>query len=860
MSQNSTKPPKWADRFLSWYCNPELLEQIQGDVHELFYWRLEEEGYEKAKRSFTWDVIRLFRWSNIKRTTSQTQKTNNIAMFKNYFKIGLRNLWKQRMPSTINIIGLSLAIGCSIIAYMYIDSQIIRDDYHEKSDQIFLGTHEAFEEGDLQRYGYLSLPIADQIAEGFSGVNRVVKYSGASISVKIGNRGFSEFAGFTNSEFFKTFSFELIYGESNALDKPDQIALATQTSKRYFGEDYPIGKIISIKIGEERKDFEVAAVFKEAPHNSSLKPEVLLNYSWLTKNKDPKEINSHVFIELDENANTTEVIKSFQSLVSVQNGFNLESKYESIGLEPIKTMAKNSEQINGGIGRTPPMAPMVLLACIGSFMLILATFNYINIATVMATRRIKEIGVRKVIGGKRSQLITQFLTENLILCTFSVVLGCLLAAGFFMPQFNNISGSSLKFNIFQHDSLWIFLLGLLLFIAFVSGAYPALFVSKFKPVKIFRGNQNVGGKRRFTSVLLTFQLILATITILGGIMAVQANRANESKEWGYDQFNKIVIGVSPTYYQPLKQEVLKNPNVLAVAGSINGLSRTWNFQPMKIGEEELIGQVLTTDRDYPELLGIPLISGRYFDKTLVSDLNSSVLVNETFMKRFLLDNSKDHQVLIDSTNYQIVGVLKDYYYSSFSDGIEPAVFKVASDSELTSLTVLVKDGTISEVRDELEEVWDDLGTETAFSSFLQSETRDGEFADARGLRNVLLFTATLAIILSAMGLFGLVSLNVSARIKDFGIKKILGASTMHITKEVYRKFVFILGFAIVLGSLVGTKLVGLLLDSAFGEHLPISVFTLMLSSLILLAVAMLTINTQMRRIKTMNPSETLRVE
>lgn len=860
MKENPIDPPKWADRFLSWYCNPKLLEQIQGDVHELFFWRLEEEGHHKAKRSFAWDVIRLFRWSNIKRSTSQTQKINNIAMFKNYFKIGLRNLWKQRMPSTINIVGLSLAIGCCIVAYMYIESQIIRDDFHENGDRIFLATHDAFVDDGDQRYGYLSLAITDRISSDFSGVKRVIKYGSMGINVKLENVGFSEYAGFTDKGFFDAFSFPIIHGDNRALDKPNQVALASETSKRYFGDEYPIGQIISITLNEESHEFEVAAVYEEAPRNSSIKPEILLNYEWLIRNRDTKEVNTRVFVEVDEGVDTQDLITGFQSLVPVQNGFNQERKYDAIGLEPLETMAKNSEQIEGGMGSRPPMAPMILLACIGSFMLILATFNYINIATLMATRRIKEIGVRKVIGGKRGQLITQFLTENLILCTLAVLLGCLLAGSFFMPQFNSISGSNIKLDILGHDSLWIFLLILLFFIAFASGIYPAFFVSKFKPVKIFRGNESVGSKRRFTSVLLTFQLILATVTILGGIMAVRANNANESREWGYDQFNKIVVGVSPAYYQLFKDVVLTNPNVADVAGSLNGLGRTWNFQSMQVADIELNSQVLVADANYPQLFDIPLISGRYFDKALVSDLTSSVLVNQTFADRFELDDSEDHQVTIGDANYQIIGVLSDYYYSSFQDGIEPAIFKAAPDSVMSSLTVLVKDGTMLKVREELESAWDGLRTDVPFSSHLQSETRDREYEDARGLRNVLLFTASLAVLLSAMGLFGLVSLNISARIKDFGIKKVLGASTLHITKEVYKKFTLILGIAIVLGSLAGVKVVGMLLDNVYGDHTSINAVPLVLAALILLSIAALTINTQMRRIRRMNPSETLRME
>ncbi len=858
MNAKVPQPPKWADRFLSWYCNPKLLEQIQGDVHELFYWRLEEEGERKAKRSFAWDVVRLFRWSNIKRKSGQTQKLNNVAMFKNYFKIGIRNLWKQRMPSTINVIGLSLAIGCCLVAFKYIEYQMIRDAFHEKGDRIYLGTHEALEENEARTYGYWSWDIGNRVKENYSGVKEVIQFNNAGIEVKYLDKSFSENAAFTTKAFFDMFSFDVIHGDHGLLANKDKIALAEETSKRYFGDEYPIGKIVKVVIDGKDRDFEVVMVFAEAPNNSSLRAEIVMHPEWLRKGRDSKNLISNFFVELEEGVSPTEVIGQMQSLVVVQNGFNLDKKYEAMGLEPLTTMAKNSDQIIDGVGSTPPQAPMILLAAIATFMLILAVFNYINIATAMATKRVKEIGIRKVIGSRRGQLVVQFLTENLILCALAMVVGCLLAAGFFIPKFNLISGSTIKLDLLHHTNLQIFLVSLLFFLTFTSGAYPAFFVSKFKPVRIFRGSEKIGGKRRFTMGLLTFQFVLAMITIVAGVSAVQNNSRYENKSWGYNQNDKLVVNLSRENFQAFRSEAMKNPNVLAAAGSFNSLNRHWDFRDMKVGEIENRGQYLRSDASYPAFMEVPLVQGRYFDKTTPSDLVSSIMVNETFMKAFQVEDFVGTLVTIDSTNFQIVGVVKDYYYGSFQDGIEPAVFKAEPDSLLKTITFLAQEGKTLELRDQLEETWGKFYSEVPFSAHFQSEVREGEFADMRGLRNILVFTASLAVLLSAMGLFGLVSLNISAKFKDFGIKKVLGASTMSLLRDVYKQFSFILIFAVVAGSLLAMKVVTLLLVNVYGEHTPVNVIPLGLAGLLLLAIAAMTINIQMRRVRRMNPAETLR--
>ncbi|OEK04105.1 ABC transporter permease [Roseivirga misakiensis] len=860
MSQEEINPPKWADRFLGWYCNPKLLEQIQGDVYELFYWRLEDKGASQAKRSFVWDVVRLFRWANIKRNSSQTQKLNNIAMFKNYFKIGLRNLWKQRMPSTINILGLSLAIGCCLVAFLYIEYQTNVDDFHENGDNIYLLTHDAFVEGEDRKYGYVSWAIADQIKEEITGVKNVLKFRQGEVKLVVEGKKLTDYAVFTDEGFFTTFTYQVKYGDSKPLSSPKKIAISEETAAWYFKDEYPIGKIVNITILGESRDFEVATVFKKPERKGSLRPDLVIHFDWYRSGRELKNINANTFVELEEGVDRDLFVANLQPLTKVQQGFGHERKYEALAIEPIVTMAKSSRFIEGGVGMMPPKAPMILLACIAGFMLVLAMSNYINIATMMATKRVKEIGIRKVIGSRRSQLVLQFLSENLILCSLALVIGSLLAMAFFIPSFNQISGSTLKLQFFSHFALQKFAVALLLFLTIASGTYPAFFVSKFKPVKIFRGSEKVSGKRRFTMVLLTFQFVLAIITIVAGISAVQNNSMYAAKDWGYDQMDKLVIGVSKDRLSAFREDILKNPNVVDVSGSFNSLNRHWDFREMKVGEEAFHGQFLQSAPEYPEFMNIPLVEGRYFNRELKSDLTGKLLVNEKFMKIFQLDDFTNQMVTIDEKEYQIVGVLKDYYYSSFQDGIQASVFTAVPDSLQTTLTVKTRPGTILGVREALKSSWEKAYIDETFVSHFQSEVRDGEFEDLKGLKNVLVFTATMAVILAAMGLFGLVSLNISSKFKEFGIKKVLGASTVTLLKGVYKQFSFIVGFALVAGCFLAVKVVSILLDSVYGEHAPIDLVNLVLASVLLLSVCVLTINIQMRRVRQMNPSDTLRVD
>ncbi|GAB5524905.1 MAG: ABC transporter permease [Roseivirga sp.] len=863
MSQKSPIPPKWPDRFLGWYCNDQVREQVQGDAHELFYWRLEDKGLARARRSFVWDVFRLFKWSNIKRTNRQKQKLNSIAMFKNYFKIGLRNLWKQKMPSTINIIGLSLAVGCCLVSFKWIESNLVKDQFHERAEDTYLITPtRKTEDGDKIRYAKVVLAAAEMVKEEVPGVDMVNRYAFGYGQVKVKNAKFGNSFVFTDPSFFDVFSYKIIHGDKTALDDPRSVVLSEGNALAFFGDEYPVGQQLNLEINGEEKSFVVSAVIENAPDNSSMRPGLLVNFSLLEAYADPLTKTTFTFIVLNESVKPASLASSLDQIREKKNALTPKTAYLDISLEPLVTMAKNGQDLANGFGGPPPLAPFVLLTCIGGFMLLLATSNYVNIATVMAMKRVKEIGVRKVIGGRRQQLIVQFLTENLLLCTLAMVVGCLLASAFFIPGFNDISGSNLRLALLEHRNLWWFLIILLVFITLVSGAYPAFYISSFKPVSIFRGSSQKGGKKRLTGALLTFQMILAVITIVAGIMFVQTNRQNESRDWGYDQYDKIVLrkpeGQS---YETLSAELAKLPNIEAIAGSRGVIGQFQNYKRVDLGENRIQANVFQCDEKYPALLQTKLKEGAFFSEAAKTQNARSLVVNETFMNRLQLSLDDQQTVVMDSTNFNIIGVVEDFHFSTFSEVIQPAAFQVVADSLLYNMTVQVRAGTSVEMKEKLENLLSDLDPEkNRYSVGFQDEVFNQHFEEMKGIGNIMVFTASLAVLLSAMGLFGLVSLSISSRQKDFSIKKVLGANLRQLSGDIYKRFMLILGLAIVIGGAISVFLIGMLLDSAYGYHDSIGIVPLTLAGIILMGVAAVTINTQVRNVKRMNPAETLRAE
>lgn len=854
MSANqNTQPPKWANRLLEWYCRIDRLEQIQGDLHELFYLRVEEKGHKKAQLSFVWDMMKSCRWQNIKRNKTQ----NSVAMFFNYLKVGWRSLKGQKIPSFINIFGLSCAIACSIVAYMFVSSKLYRDRFHTNADNIYMLTHTAQVKDETIRFGMNADVIGKQTQNEISDIKQVVRLRSDRALVKRGNDVFFEGIDFIDAGFYEMFDFPLKYGSIEELQKPDRIAITTWASTKYFGDKYPVGEQLQISISGQIRTLVVGAIIEPAPENSTIDFNFLINYDLMKEFYPDEGLEACVMVQLDQAIEQVD-LAGFTSLVDVNNGLNPEDPYLTFQLEPLKSI--NSKQIRGGLGYSSNPAPLIVLPIIAILLLTLAIFNYLNIAIMMASKRVKEIGTRKVMGAKRNQIVFQFLVENLIVCFFALVLGLLIASNFFIPWFNALSSGTHKIDVFD-PNIWYFLTTVLLVIGLTSGAYPAWYISSFRPVLIFKGASQTMKKSGFSSSLLTFQFSLALITIVAGSILVQTNRTNEQRDWGYDHESRLVMN-TPTLqdHKVLKEKLSTYPDVISLTSSTHTIGNIHGERTMKIGGQNFEIDCVDGATNYAKVMGLRLEKGRFFERNSSSDKATGMIVNSTFMKEYAIDFKDQPNVMIDSSIYHIVGVVQDFHHYDFEREIVPTAIMISDEEQFNYLSIEVASGRELDMFEEVKEVYHVQVNDTPFYGYMQSSVFESYFADVKSISDLIVFTSFLAIILSTMGLYGLVSLIISNSMKIFSIKKVLGANNRQLSAKLYKKFGIILGISAVFGGLISIKVIAVLLKSIYSYHDELNVLHIFGALVLLSTVVLVTIFGLMNKMKHTNPADILRVD
>ncbi|WP_075350777.1 FtsX-like permease family protein [Algoriphagus marinus] len=860
-------PPKWADRFLEFYCAESKLEQIQGDAYEIFYLNLEERGLAYARFRFWIHVFSFFRWSNIKRTKTKYYHSNSTAMFKNYLKIGWRNLLKQKATTFISVFGLASAVGCCLVAYLFIANIWFKGMLQPNKNEIYQLTYTIDEEEGKVTYGTVAEPIAELLSNEFTQIKSQSRVKQGLPILIYQTESFYQRVNYVDPGFMDMFVYRMEYGYPQALTEPDQVILTFELSEKLFGDTHPVGQEISLVTDGEEKRYKVGGVMKKLNDmeifNFDLlvnlesieleKPQVSLKQSW--------DAEQWTFVQLEKGVNPAELQAGLASIKKRQNEINSENPYLSLDLIAYTDLVYQIGKIENGVRNFLGLGPQILLGAIGLFILILAVFNYINISILMASKRLKEIGVRKVIGSRRGQLIAQFLSENLIVCFFALFIGCLLAVFILLPGFNQVASKSLKLDLLHDPYIWMFLIGLMGFITLVSGLYPAVFVSGFKPVTILNGNQKLGSKSFMTSVLLTFQFTLAIISIVAGIAFLQTNYLNENRDWGYDNSDKIIVNVPDTKaYFTLKDQISAIASVKEVSGSENFIGNGAEEKEVTYQDQKYEVDYLEAEANYAEVLELRLISGRFLDSNLISDQTQSILVNERFMTDLGLSFPVEESIVLDSVNYQIVGVVKDFHMTFFQRPIVPMVIRSGSDSIYNYLTLQMSPGTALSAMDLVKKTWREAIPAGLFEGKLQADVFEREYSDVRGIQHIIIFAAVLAVILAAMGLFGLVSLNMNSRIKDFCVRKVFGAGTSDLTKKLFKRYLISWGIASILGGGLAFVIVTQFLDSFFAFHAGVGFIPIATGLMVLLLVIGLTVSSQIWKVVKANPANILKAE
>lgn len=868
MDKNRTYyPPKLADRFLEFYCLPELLEQIQGDAYEIFYMDLQEKGLAYARWRYIFHVFSFFKWRNIDLSKIKKQKSTNGAMIKSYFKIGWRNILKQKGTTFISVFGLSCAVGCCIVAYLFIANIWFKGLNQPHKNEIYQLVYTAEEAEGPVTYGTVAQPIAELIPDN---LNQVKNQSQVLLEFPLliqNNESFYQRSLYVDPSYMEMFEYRMDFGYPGALNESDQVILTKQLSEKLFADMHPIGQELALVVNGEERLYKVGGVLADLKDmdmftfdllvnlesHPNIKPDISLKDAW------SREL--WTFIQVEEEADLARIESEMAEFTQMQNQVNPDKSYAKMGLIPYPEIIYNVGKIQRGVRDFLGIGPQILLATIGLFILLLAVFNYINLSVLMASKRLKEIGVRKVIGSKRGQLIFQFLSENLLICFFAIFLGCLMAGFIFLPGFNEIASKNLQIDLFRDKNIWIFLGGMLLAITLISGLYPATYLSSFKPISILKGNQKIGSKSGFTSVLLSFQFTLAIISMVAGIAFVQTNYINAQRDWGYSSDDKIIVNVPESKdYIPLKNKLSALSSVIEVSGSQDYVGSWIREKEVFLGQDKYEVSLLTAQSNYPEMMDLELKRGRMFDPELITDTQESILVNQTFLDQVGLDFPFEQEVSIDSVDYRVVGVVGDFHTTFFSNSIEPLVIRASPDTTYNYLTLRMNPGSAEGSMESVKKIWHETVPRGFFDGKLQTEVFEREIADVNGVTRLILFSATLSVILALLGLFGLVSLNMAAHIKDYCIRKVFGANVGDLSKKLLKRYVIIWGVAAVVGTVVSSFLISSFLDSFFAFHSGVGIVPIGSALLVLFGLIIGTVASQIWKVIKANPAVILKSE
>lgn len=863
---NDIGPPRWPLNILRFFIKKEYLEEIEGDMEEQFYYNIERWPVKKAKRIYAVEVIKLLRPVLLKKL-GHPITLPSYPMYRNYFKTSFRGLMRNPLTAFINVFGLSVAIGICLIVYAFMLYDRSIDQFHVNKHEIYLTTFTADREGETQQYGRAPRPLGERLRQDFAQIKNVCRVEEGKVVIKNEDNVFHEQIRYVDPSFLDMFTFPLKWGAPKSLSDLNSIILSEDMSIKYFGNDNPLGRDILVIFNDTtKKTFKVSGVAAAFPKSRDIEFDFLVHFDntkVADRTYDTDDWSAFLpatFIQVENSVSLLAIEHHLAPYKKLQNEALPDRPLVAFSFEPLTTLHEKASTLHDAIVHDDNVEGRIGMPIIAVFMIVLACFNYINIAIVSASKRLKEIGVRKVIGANRRKVIMQFLSENVVVTSFAAGIGIILCYFVFLPWFVQFSGWELELPLL-HGDLWLFLIALLLFTALVSGLYPALYVSHFEPVKIFRGSLQFGKRNPFTRVFLCVQLILACMTITAGVVFTQNNHFQNNRSWGYDQKHVVYANVPDApAFDRLHAAMKQQPGILQSAGSADHLGR--KISPVLLRQpshQQYEAGRLAVDANYFETMGLRLIAGRGFQEDSENDRRAFV-VNESLVRTLKLKQPLGQQFELNGTPYEIIGIVQDFHSQNFFNEIRPTVFTLAAPGDYRYLSLRVESGVEERAYQALQQQWAKLYPEIPFQGGHQVDTWGTYFHQVNRSETFNKVIATIAVLLASLGLYGLVTLNVSGRIKEFSIRKMLGAGIRSIAAVMLRQYTSLVAISLLLGAPLSYLFAQAYLDMLFAYPMPLDYTGTAIALIILATIVLSVIATQIRRIVKLRSVEGLKME
>lgn len=807
-------------------------------------------------------------------------------MFKNYIKIAFRNLFKYKTYSAINILGLSVGLACTILIYLYTANELSFDKFQKDNDNIYRLIEFQLDAAGNKGRGGSSTPavLREHLPEFFGDrIERVTTLMGGTGALNYNENQFEEDITYTESNFFEMFSFPLIIGDKErVLTNENSIVLTERSAKKYFGNENPMGKDIEAVFGDIKKKFTVTGIAENPPLNSSIQFDFLINIENMRAfyNEDPYshrlktlgDFSAQNFIKVKEGTPPQFFNKQFTrfTLQYFDKELPMWRKFMNIpeGKLPFTFELQNIKDIHfdSSISEGKDINALYILIGIALIVLFVACINFMNLSLGRSSFRFKEIGIRKVIGANRKQLLKQFWSESVLITFISMFAGIILSI-IVMPAFNEISGKNFSIIDFISPVNIAALVLLSLIVGTIAGSYPSLLMSRAGVVSIMKGQFKFGGKNIFTKSLIVIQFSLSILLVISTFILSDQINYMLNKDLGYNQDGIISVQL---------QELTPEESQKIAEGFKNKISRYSNIKQVSVVSEAFGGgyrahspfyykqkQVMTrrinADYNFLETMKINLLLGRNFSQDFSTD-TSSVIINEACLKELGLENPIGEEIkLFDSIPLKIIGVVKDFNFDPLHEKVMPAIIYTRPDLDIDFALIKVSPQNISSTITFLQKSWSEINPDKPFLfSFMNDDLRKF-YEEDKKWQAIISYSSTFALIIACMGIFGLTAITITKKIKEIGIRKVLGASAGSIVNIILKEFMLLITISNIIAWPAAYFIMNELMNSYY-YRITIGPGYFIVAFVISIALAVFTILYLTLRAAYSNPVDSLRTE
>lgn len=764
---------------------------------------------------------------------------------------------------------MGIAMACCLTAYLLIAFNIEFNSYFEKDDVkdlVKVVHHQAEDDGSQFKELMTPAVMAPLAAEEVASIEKFSRYTSTNLALSASDEAFYETVRFADADFFQMIDIGLISGAHENFQDPNSIFLTEKVAKKFFADEEPVGQIMQAKFGEELRELIVGGIIENMPLNNSFNIQVLMRMETLLEAQKiesqdwNKAFDVSLIFELSDINQIPQVEKQLDRYVDLYNSHNKGIRSNKYELIPFHKKVSRQDVRQSDLRLPIPAIALYIFAALGGVILLIACFNLTNTTLALTGRRLKEIGVRKVIGSSRWQIVYQFLLEMIVTILLALMVSYVLVL-FMIPEFAAMWRLDYGLEDLNGTNIILTMVGLLFISAILAGIYPALFNSRFSPIALFRSSAGIKGTNGLTRILLVFQFSLSVIMLCGGIILSQNMTFQKQIDFGYDHKSILSVNISGEQaYNRLNQSISNHPKVNEVSAATNPIgpysSRYTNAQMDTLS---LSIEYYSVGANYFETVGLKLISGRHFEHGSIADAESYIMVDENFVSRYLTSAPLGTVLKVKDKNYQVIGVVSNHLSGLKDHTNSPYVYFMSKPEYYSRMVINTDSENRAEVKRAIEVEWKKLFPNAPFQADLQEDILYSESEEATGnLRVIFIFLTILGSLLSASGIYALANLNAQKRSKEIGVRKVLGASVRNIIRLVNREFVIILLISLITGALASFVIIEELMKSLYAQYQSVKLTDVIIGGMAILIIGLIATTATIYKSAIKNPVTTLR--